>query len=288
MPARYDFQISDLLLRIVSPRPLRIPDNFEPFHNIASPEQKPDILFEIVFQTAQIPSEPDVRQLAPNVFWHNNRILERYYWMDDQYIIRCESVGRGEPCRLFIPVDFADAFCAGGNWLLYMSMGRLMQSFRRSILHASAVLYEGKAYLFTAVSGGGKSTQAALWEKYAGAEIINGDKVITACRDHAAMAYGGPVAGSSGIYKNIAAPIAAVFAVKKSSRNHISAIAARDAVLRLYSASVKSVWDHDSNAMVLEMAENLCRQVPVLTLECLPEPSAVEYTLQYLNMPKKR
>ncbi len=288
MSARYDFLISDLLLRIESPCPLHIPDNFLPFYIITSPEQKPDIKFEIIFQAMQIPTDPDVRQLTKNVFCHNNRILERYYWRDNQYIIRCETVGRGEPCRLFIPVDFTDAFCSNGNWLLYMSIGRLLQSFNRCILHASAVLYKGNAYLFTAVSGGGKSTQASLWEKHTGAEIINGDKVIIALSKQGMMAYGGPVAGSSGIYKNMAAPIAAVFSVQKDSENRIFSMSTKHAVLCLYSSFVKSDWDCGSNTMLLDMANTLVKQIPVMTLECLPDESAVEYTLHYLKMSKKR
>ena len=47
------------------------------------------------------------------------------------------------------------------------------------MLHASAVEVDGKAYLFSASSGTGKSTHTKLWQEYFGydkALIINDDK----------------------------------------------------------------------------------------------------------------
>ena len=49
----------------------------------------------------------------------------------------------------------------------------------RFFLHASAVVYEDAAYLFSAPSGTGKSTHTALWrELFPGSYILNDDKPV--------------------------------------------------------------------------------------------------------------
>ena len=56
----------------------------------------------------------------------------------------------------------------------------------------------------------GKSTQADLWNKYEGCEIINGDRSAITKKDGVWNAYGLPFAGSSRIYKNVKNPIKCV------------------------------------------------------------------------------
>ncbi len=71
-------------------------------------------------------------------------------------------------------------------------------------LHSSAILYKGKAYLFSADSGVGKSTHTKLWIKKFGAEnvqIINDDKPIIRFIDNDWYVYGSPFDGGTGINK---------------------------------------------------------------------------------------
>ena len=52
------------------------------------------------------------------------------------------------------------------------------------------------------------------------------------------------------------------------------------AVLGLYGEAVKSARDAEFNSRLLDLIEKLRVQVPVLSLACLPEKSAVECVLQ--------
>lgn len=61
----------------------------------------------------------------------------------------------------------------------------------------------------------GKSTQADLWNKYEGCEIINGDRSAITKKDGVWNAYGLPFAGSSRIYKNVKNPIRCVVVLNK-------------------------------------------------------------------------
>ena len=80
--------------------------------------------------------------------------------------------------------------------------------FNAMLIHSSAIEYNGKAYLFSADSGVGKSTHTALWRKAFGNDVkmINDDKPVVRIIDGKAVAYGTPFDGGSGIANNISAP----------------------------------------------------------------------------------
>lgn len=149
----------------------------------------------------------------------------------------------------------------------------------RMILHASAVIYQGKAYVFAAPSGVGKSTHAGLWEKHFGAKVLNGDKVILHIGEKGIMASGGPAAGSSEIYVNETVPVAALFLLKQGPENKLLSLPKRKAILSLYSLAVKSSRDTDFNSKLVDLAASIGEQLDVLSLECIPEKSAVECIL---------
>lgn len=280
MQIRYDFTVSDLLLRVETPREVQIPDNFKPFRTENAVLQNPDIILQFLFQPTDKTSDGNTGTLRQKNANQNFCNWETFSLNDGEYILRYDPSGRGSPCRIFVPLSFADTFCKNGNWLMYMGIERLMLPFDRFFLHASAVIYQGKAYLFSTKSGGGKSTHAALWQQHFGAKLLNGDKVLIHVRDGQCMAYGSPVAGTSGIYENEGAPIAGIFLLKKSTQNSLATVPPRTAMLSLYSEAIKCSQDRAFNSRLLDLIEKLRVQVPVLSLACLPEKSAVECVLQ--------
>lgn len=240
----------------------------------------PDITIELFSGTDNI--VPEGQQLMRNVFRTDHGILQRYLWKNEHYFTRIEPAGWDSSCRLGIPKDFFDKFCQNGNWLPILAIERLFLPLGRVVLHASAVIWEEAAYLFVAKSGGGKSTQAALWES-CGAEVLNGDKVVIAKEKDTWYAYGSPVAGSSGIYKNKCAPLAAIFMVQKSDENRITPLSKRESFLRLYSNAKKSEWDQEFNCRLLDILEGAAMQIPTLQLECTPDKHAVHCTQRYVK-----
>ena len=268
MQIRYDFAISDLLLRVESPRELQIPDNFRAFL-LESPQTiSPDVLIQFLFPSACEPTGPEA---IPNSM--------KFDLGNGEYILRQESSGRGSPCRIFIPPSFADAFCKNGNWLIYVPIAQMMLGNDRFFLHASVVKYQGKAYLFSAPSGVGKSTHAALWQQHFGAKLLNGDKALIEVRDGQCIAHGSPVAGSSGIYERDSAPIAAVYLLKQEKENRVTPVSPRAAFTALYSEAIKEKNDPAFNTKLLDLITRTLSCVPVRCLGCLPEKSAVECVL---------
>ncbi len=160
---------------------------------------------------------------------------------------------------------------------------RLLLPYGRVILHSSAVAHGGQAILFTAPSGTGKSTQAALWETHLGAEILNGDKVIISADSEPPIAYGGPIAGTSRIYRDAQAPIRAIVYLRQGQTNQLEFLNRRRAFMALYSQVVKSPDDMEFNQALIPLIEKIVEKVPVAEYFCRPDASAVEYLRSRLN-----
>lgn len=144
------------------------------------------------------------------------------------------------------------------------------------MLHASFIRWKRKGILFSAPSGTGKSTQAELWKQYDGAEILNGDRAVLRRVHNCWRSYGLPFAGSSGIYRNESAPVAAVVVLRQAKENHIRKLSPVEAIQNLYPEVILHRWDRMDVNLALNLLQSLVSEVPVLLLECLPEASAVE------------
>lgn len=151
------------------------------------------------------------------------------------------------------------------------------------VLHASYVDYEGKALLFAAPSGTGKSTQADLWKTYAGAEVINGDRVLLRKRKGAWYAYGYPCCGSSKICKNRTLPVQAIVLLAQGERSEIEHPSQADKVGSLAAGMEIYKWDSWEIAQSLQLAEKLAEEIPVFRLTCTPDREAVRVVKTYLE-----
>ena len=93
---------------------------------------------------------------------------------------------------------------------------QLLLQQNRLLLHASFIKYKGNGILFSGPSGIGKSTQAELWKRTRGAEIINGDRAAVGLADEGWTAWGIPYAGTSGICHNESAPLLAIVVLRQA------------------------------------------------------------------------
>lgn len=145
---------------------------------------------------------------------------------------------------------------------------------RGLLLHASLIKYGGKAIAFAGPSGVGKSTHAALWENDLGATVINGDRAALRCGDEGWTAYGSPYAGTSGIYCNDRAPLAAVVVLRQATENRLTRLSASEAFRHIYPELSIHHWDTQFATVATDLCLDLLGQVPMYLLECLPEADA--------------
>lgn len=140
------------------------------------------------------------------------------------------------------------------------------------MLHCSYVICRGEALLFCAGKGVGKSTQAALWSRYRGAEIVNGDRALLRLTDGGLKAYGTPYCGSSEIALDRAAPVGAVILLEQGQVNELERCQGRIALTRIVEQLSCETYQTEK---AVDFALGVCSGVPVYVLRCLPDVAAV-------------
>ncbi len=143
------------------------------------------------------------------------------------------------------------------------------------MLHASCVEYEGKAYLFSARSGTGKSTHTHLWLEYLpGSRIINDDKPAIRCIDGIYYAYGTPWSGKTDESVNIGVPIAGIVFLSRGE-NSIKRIPGIKA-LKLFMDQTVRPRDKELMENMLEILNGVLTNVPIYEMTCDMSEEAVK------------
>ena len=103
---------------------------------------------------------------------------------------------------------------------IYRKICEKMLAFDTFLMHGAVVAAGGNAYMFTAVSGTGKTTHVKKWLKHAeGAFVVNGDKPLVRITDTQAIACGTPWCGKEGLGTNAMAPLKAIALMERGEEN---------------------------------------------------------------------
>lgn len=158
-----------------------------------------------------------------------------------------------------------------------INIEEILNKYNAFILHSSLINFKNKGILFSAPSGIGKSTQADLWNRYENTEIINGDRVAIRKVNGEWIAYGLPIAGSSGIYKNKKVNLSNIIILKQGKENKLKKISLRESFIKLYQETAIYTWDNNFKDNIVSMLIDLVQTIPVYQYECLPDKSAVDF-----------
>ena len=156
----------------------------------------------------------------------------------------------------------------------------------RFFLHASAVVYNGEAYLFSAPSGMGKSTHTAMWlNQFPGSYILNDDKpVIYPEKDHITV-WGTPFSGKTALQVNQGVPLKAICFLKQGNENSISRISEDRAIALTLNNTYRPKSGEDMNYL-LDMVEQVVARINIFEMSCTGETEAAE--MSYRAMKGKR
>ena len=134
-------------------------------------------------------------------------------------------------------------------------------------LHSSAVMLDGKAYLFSAPSGTGKSTHTEKWCRLFGARLLNDDKPALRLRDGAWTAYGTPWSGKHDLSIPTGVPLGAIAFLQRGQENSIRRMDPGEAVIHLISQAPRYLTAERMERQ-LSLLDQLLQQIPVYLLTC--------------------
>ena len=150
--------------------------------------------------------------------------------------------------------------------------------------HGSTVAVDGKAYLFTARCGTGKSTHTRLWRQVFGdrAQMVNDDKPFLKLTEEDVLACGSPWSGKHGLDNNITVPLQGICILERGKENRIERIPVEEALPMLLYQSycpLEGAKRERFEALVKRLAE----KTPLWRMYCNMDPSAAEVSHQAMS-----
>jgi hypothetical protein len=150
--------------------------------------------------------------------------------------------------------------------------------------HASAVVVDERAYLFSAHSGTGKSTHTGLWLKEFGdrAYILNDDKPALRLIDDTWYAFGTPWSGKHDISVNIGVPVAGICMIERGECNEIAPFCGKNAIHAIIAQSLRPTAA-EYRMKLLGLLDDLITRVPVWKLKCNMDPEAARVSYEAMS-----
>ncbi len=151
--------------------------------------------------------------------------------------------------------------------------------FDRDILmvHGSTVAVDGKAYLFTARCGTGKSTHTRLWRQHFGdrAVMVNDDKPYLKIRQSGVLACGSPWSGKHGLDSNITAALQGICILDRGKENRIEKISPEQALPMLLHQSYCPLNPGKKDRFE-KLVALLAERTPLWHMQCNMDPDAAK------------
>lgn len=138
------------------------------------------------------------------------------------------------------------------------------------MIHSSCISYKGKAVLFSADSGTGKSTHTGLWKELYkdDVEFINDDKPIIRIIDGVAYAFGTPWSGKTALNSNISAPLKGIVVLERGLENQIEKVQLSDVISTVFANIIVPNENNEIATQALQQYSKVLSLVPIYRLKC--------------------
>ena len=153
-----------------------------------------------------------------------------------------------------------------------LMLTRLLQENGGFLIHGSGVSDGANGYIFTGVSGIGKSTMASIW-KSIGAEVVNDDRLMICENGDEYTFYNTPMPHYNDFSKN--ASLKGIFLLSQSPINHCTRISGVKALTKVMANFMQQFYDADVISKQLNQTEQLVSRVPVYELGFKPDTDVV-------------
>jgi len=170
---------------------------------------------------------------------------------------------------------------------LMLKTGNELLLHDRVLFHGAAFTWNNKAWIFTAPSGTGKTTQLNHWRTLfkRDVKVINGDKPLLECKDDGKIiVHSSPWRGKERMgIKTLKAELGGIILLEQGKSNHIERMDPEDAVIPLF---IEFIAYPDNKEQILAQADILDRilkRVPVWKLVNLGDEESAKMTVETLK-----
>ena len=217
---------------------------------------------------------PSPAEYALDIELTNGRLIS-----DEDVCVRREGMQwvmeRGDFQARWDPVTRHGKIRQGANPYAIDSVLRIVHSLILAerggfLLHAASAVCDGRAFLFSGVSGAGKTTLSRLAPP--AVTLLTDEISYVRPRPGGYSAYGTPFAGElARAGSNCSAPLEALFFLEKGPDNRAQELSSAEAVRRLMRNILFFAQDEELTGKLLATACDFVSQVPVFLLTFYPD-----------------
>ncbi len=144
------------------------------------------------------------------------------------------------------------------------------------MIHASGINISGHGYLFSGVSGKGKTTMAKLWDE-SGAKVIHDDRLIIRSIGGTYRMFNTPVYRDD---EPLQSPLDRIFLLEHGTCNRITPVKGASAISHVIANCIQHNWDPEMIARFLGSVSIMCSVIPVASLSFTPTRRVIDYILE--------
>ena len=145
------------------------------------------------------------------------------------------------------------------------------------MIHASGVNHSGYGYLFSGVSGKGKTTLAKLWDD-AGAKVIHDDRLIIRNIAGSYKMFNTPVYNNDDPAES---PLTRIYIIEHGTENRLVPVKGATAVSLVMANCIQHNWNPEIIARLMGTVSIMCGSIQVVSLFFKPDKSIIEFILDY-------
>lgn len=181
------------------------------------------------------------------------------------------------------PSDVYDSLCFNNAGAQFFTC---LLDYNGMYLHSSAVGWKGRAYLFSAPSGTGKSTHTQMWKQLYGENSvvsINDDRPPLRFVENRWYAYGAPWSGKENINTNVKLPLGGICFLQRGPENKIRRATSLEAISYLTGQTIHKCMDERLAKIHLRNLDSLIQTIPMFVLECTPTVEAAKLSSETMS-----
>ena len=164
---------------------------------------------------------------------------------------------------------------------LYRAIVEELVEYGIVMFHGSAIAVDGVAYIFTALSGTGKSTHTRLWRALFGdrAVMVNDDKPLLTVGQSGVTVHGSPWNGKHNLGENTSAPVKAICILERDKDNHVEPVDTKTAYPMFYQQTYRSK-NPKKLLKTLALIDKITKTVGTYRLGCNMEQEAAKVSYE--------